>query len=228
MSKNITFMQKLIAGDPYRRTRLHDEKGNFVDAEEWRHFPKVLQRFIFRKFFGRMNEEPWWTFTVKERIEDILKPNMAAVEFGSGYSTLWLANRVDRLLSIEHDPIWWNKINKKLELKRQKNTEIRLLDEENYTNINDIDDKSIDLCVIDGILRGACAKFMLSKMKPGGWVYLDNSDKDMGLPVDAANVRGAEAVLLNAANVTNVTYFTGFSIGSLNVHQGMLCKISDH
>ena len=45
---------------------------------------------------------------------------------------------------------------------------------EDYANVDDIPDESVDFCVVDGAVRGRCVTAIIPKIKPGGWVYLDN------------------------------------------------------
>jgi hypothetical protein len=59
---------------------------------------------------------PWWTFESKGIVEKFLqtRPNSRVFEFGSGSSTFWLAKRAAEVISIEHDPIWAQKVNERL------------------------------------------------------------------------------------------------------------------
>ncbi|NYZ12825.1 hypothetical protein HL658_09700 [Azospirillum sp. RWY-5-1] len=224
MASGVGIMRKIIAGDRHRRTRLHDEKGNIVDAGEWKHLPSVLHRVAARKLFGRLYDEPWWTFTIKERVAALLRPDMTVVEFGAGQSTLWLAPHVGRLLSIEHDPAWWERTRGALARRGLTNVDLQLRGERDYADLAGVPDGSVDFCVIDGLLRGVCTRAVLPKMRPGGWIYLDNSDKDMDFADDGRNLRAAEAMLLRHAAPADVRYVTGFTIGSLNAQQGMLVR----
>ena len=59
---------------------------------------------------------PWWTFEATEIVQKFLqtRPNSRVFEFGSGSSTFWLARRAAEVISIEHDPIWAQKVNERL------------------------------------------------------------------------------------------------------------------
>lgn len=219
------FVRKIIAGDPHRRTRLHDEKGNLAHPGEWLYLPLVLERFLGRVLFGHLHAEPWWTFRIKKRIAQLLGPGTNAVEFGSGQSTLWLGARVGRLLSIEENADWAARVKTSLARAGLGNVVHELRPPESYADLSAVPDGSVDFCVIDGYARGRCAAAVLPKMKDGGWVYLDNSDKDMGQPEDGFNVRSAEATLRAAAAPGGIETFTGFTIGFLNTHQGTLFRI---
>jgi putative heme iron utilization protein len=48
---------------------------------------------------------PNWPWLTKEAIlllERLLRPDDIGLEFGSGRSTIWFAERVEKLISIEH------------------------------------------------------------------------------------------------------------------------------
>lgn len=215
---SIGLMRKLIAGDNCRKTRLHDERGNFVDWQEWVYLPLVLHRFIARYIFGRRFVEPWWTFRIKARVGAILTPEMSVIEFGAGQSTFWFAGRVGQLLSIEDDPEWFAVVRDGLRRLRLSNVDLQLRTPEVYSDLSGVPDRSVDFCSIDGIDRALCAAAVLPKMKPGGLIYLDNTDK--AVPDDGRNVHSADLFLQKHAH--RIETFTGFTIGSANTHQGRL------
>lgn len=49
---------------------------------------------------------PWWTFRAQELVGAFLeaRPGARVLEYGSGASTLWLADRAGEVHSVEHDP----------------------------------------------------------------------------------------------------------------------------
>jgi hypothetical protein len=98
--------RRIIAGDDWRPTRLHDEKGNLIQGSEWCYPPRAAVVCLKRVLFDKVDEVSWWTFGWMRRVERIVRPDMAVIEFGSGNSTLWLAGRVAALTSIEHHLDW--------------------------------------------------------------------------------------------------------------------------
>lgn len=86
-------MRKLIAGDEFRRTRLHDEKGNRIPVSELRRLPTRLWQHIVRVTIGRTPPLPWFRSNVIPVIEQLLEPDWQIVERGSGNSTRWFAER---------------------------------------------------------------------------------------------------------------------------------------
>lgn len=47
---------------------------------------------------------PWWGYAAIQFIEERIRRDARALEFGSGNSTCWLAERVASIVTIENDP----------------------------------------------------------------------------------------------------------------------------
>jgi hypothetical protein len=79
--------------------------------------------------------------------------------------------------------------------------------------------------LIDGSERGNCARSAVKKLKRGGYIYLDNSDKHS--TVAGGDTRIAEETLLKAVQERGgeVKYFVDLVPTYLAVNQGMLVKI---
>jgi predicted O-methyltransferase YrrM len=219
--------RKAIAGNEWRKTRLHDQKGNLVPLRELIYLPKVCLRTLQRVAFGAYAVEPWWTFSLVARVERILRPNMRVLEFGSGQSTLWLAERVGTVVSIESDAAWQARVRSQADKLGLSNIDLRLRAADSYADCSEFTDRSFDFCVIDGMLRGVCAETALPKMRPGGWIYLDNSDNDMTFPPDGKNIRSAELFLASRVPSDRIESFTGFTTTMLGAHQGMLFHLPE-
>jgi hypothetical protein len=56
------------------------------------------------------NPIPWWVYPAISFVEERLAPTQSVLEFGSGHSTLWLAQRVHTILSVETDKQWADRI----------------------------------------------------------------------------------------------------------------------
>ena len=108
------------------------------------------------------------------------------VEFGSGRSTLWFAQRLKHLISIEKNTVWYVKVKKNLSISSlEQKVEIRLYPEENdyVSQAMRFDDNSIDFYLIDGAKRDFCALYMLTKFRKGVILVLDNAN--LFLPNDS-------------------------------------------
>lgn len=145
----------------------------------------------------------WITFKAKVWMESYLKPDMFVFEYGSGGSTLFLSSRINKLISIEHDKSWYRKVSNMLLKEKISNCEYILCEPEenmfsdelkNYTSklknysgmnfekyVKSIDkypSGSFDLVIVDGRARVACVLHAISKIRPGGYLMLDNSERE--------------------------------------------------
>jgi len=107
------------------------------------------------------------------------------LEWGSGCSTLWLARRLPRLVSVEHDPKWHAWVCKRLTKRRATGAEclLRSLDGEDpaqseYVRAVDAFDRdTLGFCLVDGRLRLHCARAAAPKIAPGGMLVLDDAQR---------------------------------------------------
>lgn len=155
--------------------------------------------------------KPWIAHFAFKRLESLIRPNMSVLEFGSGGSTLYLADKVASVYSIEHDPIWYAEIHKKLEKyssvnhilvageqkdgsKEYKSVNglfVEGLDFEKYAHAADqLPNQSVDLLIIDGRVRPQCLIQAKSKLKPGGILLFDNADRDSYQAVIQSELNG--------------------------------------
>jgi len=107
----------------------------------------------------------------------LLPPWATAFEWGSGGSTIWLAERCRSLVSIEHDPEWHHLVEGKLH-EMGLEADLRFVREERYAEaIGGYPDKTLDLVFVDGIdrTRSECVARAIPKVKPGGWLILDDT-----------------------------------------------------
>ncbi|MHA1665024.1 MAG: hypothetical protein ACTSVW_04250 [Candidatus Njordarchaeales archaeon] len=120
---------------------------------------------------------PWLTPQANTILAGWLRSNHVGFEWGAGRSTIWFARRCRHLTSIEHDPIWYKKVRKKLlELNLRNVNLIFAKEKERYINVIDnFRDESLDFILVDGMYRDECALRAIRKIKPGGiliWITL--------------------------------------------------------
>lgn len=139
---------------------------------------------------------PWLPYLVAEYLKT-LKPKRV-FEWGSGASTLfWVELGVRRLVSIEHDLEWYEKIKPDLpdwvdyryipfeqgeicgdksdpRCYKSGSTELGAVNFKNYAS--SIDDYGMfDLILIDGMARPSCLAHAFSHVGLGGYIVLDNT-----------------------------------------------------
>jgi len=117
---------------------------------------------------------------------------MTGLEFGSGRSTVWFAGKLRRLTSVEHDPDWFATISRKLADAGLRNVDYRLIpldhpksapEQEVYDPLPkyvaiaaDFPDESLDFIVVDGHYRSHCIRQSHCKLKPGGFLLVDDAN----------------------------------------------------
>ena len=149
---------------------------------------------------------PLITYAAREWLDDYLKPNMTVFEYGSGGSTFYFSQRVNHVVSIEHNPAWFKIMDGLIDRDSPQNIERFLhppqpLDgpepaysPESYTSslkpfqgfsyrdyVKSIDaypDHHFDLVLVDGRSRISCVKRAMNKIAKGGVLMLDNSERD--------------------------------------------------
>lgn len=133
-----------------------------------------------------MRSSPWLTESSIKFLNDFLISNDKSIlEFGMGASTIWLSQRCKFLTSVDHDPIWFNEVkthinNSNVFLNLFESNVIHGTDyiEKSYSHISDqFDDESLDMILIDGRSRVDCFFRSESKLRRGGIMVLDNSER---------------------------------------------------
>jgi len=124
--------------------------------------------------------------------------NHVGIEWGTGRSTLWLARRIGRLTSIEHDPAWFERTCRGLD--KLSVGRVRILMREtsaqDYAGITDeFEDGGLDFALVDGVsaLRDACTLAAISKIREGGLLILDDAQRYLPLDVVVPNAIGPRA-----------------------------------
>lgn len=144
-----------------------------------------------------------------------IQPDWKVFEWGAGKSTIYFAQKVAEIVSIEHSKGWRDRLTRVLKQKELKNFVIHLIYPDdllpkqyikkkresfklfcdpnkyfsrhflknNFTKyvkiIDTYPDKYFDLILIDGRSRPACIKHAMSKIRPGGYLMLDNSERSV-------------------------------------------------
>lgn len=123
---------------------------------------------------------PWLPFSVIDHMSDILGPESRVFEFGGGGSTLWFADRGATVTTVEHDPKWHALI----AASAPSSCEIRTAaDPDAYVAAIDVEpDASFDVILVDGEERVRCVEHAISKVRPGGRLILDDSDRSEYAP----------------------------------------------
>ena len=131
-----------------------------------------------------MKNTPWLVEEAVIFLDNYLKKNSDAniLEYGSGGSTIWFAERTKNLVSIEHDSVWFTTVQQTLKEKNLK-AECYLLPRPYYEKI--FEKNRFDLILVDGRDRVRCVKAIVEKniLKSGGILMLDNSERSWYKPI---------------------------------------------
>ena len=120
------------------------------------------------------NPIPWWTYSFIDFIEERLSKSFNVLEFGAGASTIWLNERVNEVISVENDPFWADKMQKK---SLSKSRIFYLRNSGEIHNQSYILGKEYDIIIIDNQgNRMDCAVSSLPLLKPEGVVIWDNTE----------------------------------------------------
>ena len=152
----------------------------------WRGVPEWLRD---RKATPFALRKPWWPYPMIGHVSQQLTPGARVFEFGGGGSSLWLADHGADLTVVEHDESWAEQLAKalpasvKLVIQPAADTG-RLASEggpgffDGYvTTIDDCADGELDLVIVDGRCRTECAEHAIPKVRRGGMLLLDDSDR---------------------------------------------------
>lgn len=141
---------------------------------------------------------PFMSFRARDWLENFLSSKDRRVfEWGSGGSTLFLASRVRELVTIEHDPTWYEIVSRHLSSFASENCTIRHIPPSTSSSepiyrserkpqwsfrdyvraIDSYPDGYFDLVIVDGRARPACIRHARPKVAPGGAIILDDSGR---------------------------------------------------
>lgn len=168
------------------------------DGPQWRLFLRSLFAVQDIDALDRL-DLAWWTFSSIVRLDawlDSRGGDTTAFEYGAGASTLWLARRCRRVVSVEHDPRWWPLLARRLAQVHNVEPQLvpgvpvprvaayasgragwRGLDFTAYVHAIRRAGGPFDLIVIDGRARGSCLLEARDHLAPGGLILFDDSSR---------------------------------------------------
>ncbi len=121
---------------------------------------------------------PWMNYSFIDFLEPRLNNSMRVFEYGSGYSTLYLAERVQFVTSIEYDKEWFNKMREALIDKDNCEVFYYPTPEKYNVAIKEHGEETYDIIIVDGRDREECIKHVIPYLGDTGVVILDDSWKE--------------------------------------------------
>ncbi|GGZ30824.1 hypothetical protein GCM10007049_24680 [Echinicola pacifica] len=160
--------------------------------------------YIYRK---KNDPCPWFAPSAVEFFKNWLSKDMKGLEFGSGASSKFFAQRIHTLVSVEHHEGWYQHVQNWFKDNNLSNIDYRFIGEQpGYTPLglpdfysrlqltaadysfknqfwdyfhmaDEFEDAYFDFILVDGRARVACLLNSIDKLKSGGIMILDNSDR---------------------------------------------------
>jgi hypothetical protein len=124
--------------------------------------------------------EPWLPKAAIELLDQCIQPESVGFQWGAGPGTLWLAERVAALITIESNTTTFDRTQRLLREAKHDNVTLLLHGEEAYgyrAAAKDLDDSLLDFAIVAGHHRDACCQIILPKIRPGGILVIDNAER---------------------------------------------------
>jgi len=176
-------LQKLIRANDERKTRFHTADGDHLGFSGFAQLPAL----VARRFMA--NSSPWMVPPAVAWLDENLGTTDVLLEFGSGASTAWFARRVAKVVSFEHDTTYVSVVEEVIRTSDLQNIELKLVSLPDFPNAFDqLPDTAFDAVVVDNaehpcLSRVDCVRLSHVKVKPGGLLVLDDSDRQSLRPV---------------------------------------------
>ena len=128
---------------------------------------------------------PWFTYSAIEFLEERLPRDASVFEFGAGSSTLWFAKRCARVLSVDPNLEWVERISAVAPANASVTFHGHPADREGYLSEISKEGLRWDVVVIDSAWRGESGRVAIENLSDRGVIVWDNS----GLPAFAEYMR---------------------------------------
>lgn len=131
---------------------------------------------------GRFTVEigyPWLTYGAIMTLERMNLSEFDVLEFGSGGSTIFFAQRAKSITSIDSDYEWYNRVKERIEIDKYQNVNMCCGDMNFHMKfLKDELDNKYDMVLIDSdpkkTDRATLVKASVPVMKPCAWMIIDN------------------------------------------------------
>ncbi len=147
----------------------------------------IADRTLAAGYAATHPRAPWLTRQSIHIIEQRLAHEGRGFEWGAGRSTLWLAERLAELTSVEHAEVWRDKVAAELAHRRYAHVRVVFAAPEHEAYVGSINvaaSKSLDFVLVDGVseLRDVCALAALPLLRVGGLLAIDDVHRYLPSP----------------------------------------------
>jgi precorrin-6B methylase 2 len=177
---------KIIRARPGARSRFHTERDELMPFSSF----EAIPRLVIHRMRGIEPAEPWIARGAVRYLDGILDKTCHLLEIGSGRSTIWYAERVRSVVSIESDRDWYDRAQRMLDDGGVTNVDLRLTPTELFrSEVRAFPDEVFDVVIVDAgdavqAGRVGMTDEAMSKVRRGGLLVLDNSDRRSYRAVD--------------------------------------------
>jgi len=167
----------VMRGNGMRKTRLHSLRGDLLPAASWL---EIIRALLSR---GDHALRPWLSLAAVTYLDRLLDRRWLMLECGAGRSSPWYATRVGQIWSLESNEQWFEYVRELMEHHGFGNHEVIFAPLETWpSRISCFPDRSLDIAVVDhdetaSFTRLAAIGALKSKVRPGGVLMLDDSDR---------------------------------------------------
>ena len=120
---------------------------------------------------------PFLPYAMIELLKERLQPDFVLLEFGSGFSTMFFMKRVAKVISIEHDPVWIERLSSRLDT----NVTVVSVSRETadtYCAFLAGNQERFDFILVDGRHRVECFRRSIPHLTERGVIVLDDSNRE--------------------------------------------------
>jgi hypothetical protein len=150
---------------------------------------------------------PWYTYPAIEYLRQLDFSDKSVFEYGSGNSTIFWSRNARRVVSVEHDLAWHQRVSPQVTAAAAVIFEPDL---ESFVSTIDRVPGGFDVIVVDGPARGLtrlkCCKAARAHLNEGGVIILDNSE---WLPESTAFLRSTGLLQVDMTGFAPLNANTG-------------------
>ncbi len=181
--------------------RFTDYEGNSPSTYSVLRLPYIFKTWMQSRRSPILEEPvPFIVMDAIRFLTTLVQPGMKVVEAGGGNSSLWFLEKNTHVTTYEHSSEWAGFIQQTVRENplrfHEKNFNIKVMQGSSaLADMALIPDQSLDFvlvdCMNDFTRRNDCMEVLMSKVKKGGWMVLDNSDNPVNW-VGADLLKGKE------------------------------------
>ncbi len=150
--------------------------------EHFLHETGYTKSFLQKKPINKNGEFlPWMNYAIINFLQERLHKNISIFEFGSGFSSVFYAQKAKQVFSVEYNKEWKQKV-EELFVENQLNNSTVFYCEvnENYTKAIEkfLPKNKFELIIVDGRQRVNCAKESFTYLAENGVLLLDDSSRE--------------------------------------------------